>query len=164
MTLLDWALVVVWAGVTLAGFWRGAVRLVLGIGGGVAGLWLAVVAGEDIAAQLDTIIGPGWLAAVLGRLLPLVLCTLLAWAAGWGFENTLQALHLGWLNRLLGATLAGVAAALLLAVLIVTASRFSPGAAAVCRDSRLTPWLVSGLDLVLGKAQQAELPVPNPEG
>ena len=164
MTVLDWALVVVWVGVTLAGFWRGAVRLVLGIGGGVAGLWLAVVAGEDIAVQLHTVIGPGWLAAVLGRLVPIVLCTLLAWAAGWGLEHTLQALHLGWLNRLLGATLAGAAGALLLAMLIVTASRFSPGAAAVCRDSKLTPWLVKGLDVVLGEAQHAELTVPKPEG
>jgi uncharacterized membrane protein required for colicin V production len=125
---------------------------------------LAVVAGDDIAAQLHAVIGPGWLAAVLGRLAPIVLCTLLAWAAGWGLGNTLKALHLGWLNRLLGATLAGAAGALLLAVLIVTASRFSPGAAAVCRDSRLTPWLVSGLDMVLGKADSGDLPVPKPEG
>ncbi len=163
MTILDWALVVVWVGVTLAGFWRGAVRLVLGVGGGVAGLWLAVVAGDDIAAQLAPVVGLGWLAAVLGRLAPIVLCTLLAWAAGWGLEHTLQALHLGWLNRLLGAALAGAAGALLLAVLIVTASRFSPGAEVVCRDSRLTPWLVSGLDLALGQAQHADPPAPKPE-
>jgi len=121
MTVLDWALVVVWAGVTLAGFWRGAVQLVLGVGGVVAGLWLAVVAGEDIATQLHTLGGPGWVAAVLGRLLPIVVCTLLAWAAGWGLEHTLRALHLGWLNRLLGAAVAGAAGALVLAVLIVIA-------------------------------------------
>ncbi len=164
MTLLDWVLVVVWAGVSLAGFWRGAVRLVLGLGGAVAGVWLAVAAGDDIGAELAGVMGPDWLAAVLGRLIPVVLCTLVAWAAGWGFERTLEALRLGWLNRLLGAAVAGVAGALLLAVLLVSAARFSPTAAAVCREARLTPWLMAGLDLVLGEATPPDLPVPTPEG
>lgn len=164
MTLLDGVLVVVWAGVTLAGFWRGAVQLVLGIGGAVAGVWLAVVAGEELAAELAPVVGSGWPAAVAGRLLPVVLCTLVAWAAGWGFGATLKALRLGWLNRLLGAGLAGVAGALLLAVLLVGAARFSPTVAEACRSSTLTPWLMAGLDLVLGEAAPPELPAPEPEG
>lgn len=164
MTVLDWVLVVVWVGVTLAGFWRGAVQLVLGIGGAVAGIWLAVVAGEEIASELAGVVGPSWLPAVLGRLLPILLCTLVAWAAGWGFGATLKALRLGWLNRLLGAGLAGAAGALLLAVLLVSAARFSPTVAEACRESTLTPWLMTGLDLVLGESGAPDLPAPNPEG
>lgn len=33
MTVLDWVLLTVWFGVTLAGFWKGAMRFVLGGGG-----------------------------------------------------------------------------------------------------------------------------------
>ena len=28
MTLIDWVLVIVWAGIALSGFWKGAVRIV----------------------------------------------------------------------------------------------------------------------------------------
>ena len=84
MTALDWVLVVVWVGVALCGFWKGAVRLVLGIGGGVAGFGLAVVAGPEIADALEPRIGVGWLAAVLGWLLPIAICVGVCVAAGWG--------------------------------------------------------------------------------
>ena len=68
MTLLDWVLVVVWLGVTLGGFWEGAVRLVFGGGGLIVGVWLAVAAGGDVAAALLEVVGVDWIAAVLGRL------------------------------------------------------------------------------------------------
>ena len=83
MTLLDWALLVVWLGVTLSGFWKGAVRLVFGGGGLIVGLWLAVMVGGDTAATLEPVLGIDWIAAVLGRLLPLVGCVLVGLVAGW---------------------------------------------------------------------------------
>ena len=66
MTLLDWALLLVWLGVTLGGFWKGAVRIVFGGGGLIVGLWLAVAAGGDAAAAMESLIGIEWLAEVLG--------------------------------------------------------------------------------------------------
>ena len=54
MTPLDWVLVVVWLGLTLGGFWKGAVRIIFGGGGLAAGLWLAVVAGA-VALLIKTI-------------------------------------------------------------------------------------------------------------
>ena len=102
MTVVDWVLIVVWLGLTLGGFWKGAVRIIFGGGGLAAGLWLAVIAGADAQAALEGVIGIPWIAAVGGRVLLVLLCTGLALLAGWGIEHTLKALHLGWVNRLLG--------------------------------------------------------------
>ena len=38
MTFLDWVLVVVWAGITLGGFFKGAIRIVFGLGGVALGI------------------------------------------------------------------------------------------------------------------------------
>jgi len=87
MTVVDWVLVVVWLGLTLGGFWKGAVRIIFGGGGLAAGLWLAVVAGADAQAALEGVIGIPWLSAIAGRILLVVLCTGLALLAGWGIEH-----------------------------------------------------------------------------
>lgn len=156
MTLLDWALLVVWLGVTLSGFWKGAVRLVFGGGGLIVGLWLAVAVGSDAAATLEPVIGVEWIAAVLGRLLPLVGCVLVGLVAGWGIERTLQALHLGWLNRLCGAGLAGTAGLLLLSVFLVTAIRLSPAFEEVAARSLLAPHLTRMLGWVASQEAAAD--------
>ena len=77
MTVIDWVLIVVWLGLTLGGFWKGAVRIIFGGGGLAAGLWLAVIAGADAQAALEGVIGIPWIAAVGGRVL-------LVQATGWG--------------------------------------------------------------------------------
>ena len=126
MTLLDGVLVAFWLGVTLGGLWKGAIRIVAGIGGAAVGVWLAVVAHTEVTAVLAGWTSVAWLAAALGWLAPPVLCLALAVAAGWGMERTLEALHLGWLNRLAGAALAGVVGAGLLGLLLATATAASP--------------------------------------
>jgi membrane protein required for colicin V production len=149
MTVLDWGLLVIWLGVALCGFWKGAVRIVFGVGGAVAGIWFATVAGADVALALEEHISPPWLATVLGHGVPVLLCLGLCFAAGWGIERTLKAMKLGWLNRLGGAVLAGFAAALLLAVIVVAAARFSPAWAELCRRSLLTPYLLQLLEYLV---------------
>lgn len=156
MTLLDWALLVVWLGVTLGGFWKGAVRLVFGGGGLIVGLWLAVVVGSDAAATLQPVVGIGWIAEVLGRLLPLVGCVLVGLVAGWGIERTLEALHLGWLNRLCGAGLAAAAGLLLLSLFLVTAIRMSPTFEEVAGRSLLAPHLTRMLGWVTSQDATAD--------
>ena len=84
MTVVDWVLIVVWLGLTLGGFWKGAVRMIFGGGGLAVGLWLAVIAGADAQAALEGVIGIPWLAAALGRLLLVLLTTGLCLLAGWG--------------------------------------------------------------------------------
>jgi len=148
MTVLDWVLLTVWLGVTLAGFWKGAMRFVLGGGGVVAGVWLAVVAGSDLAHSLEPLVGEGWVSSLAGVVLPVLLCVGLGLVAGWGFEKTLRALHLGWLNRLAGALLAGLVAAVLLAVLVIFACGVSPAFAEQVAESRLVPFLSRALQLL----------------
>jgi len=152
MTALDWALVVVWLGVALCGFWKGAARLVLGVGGVVAGLWLAVAVGADAELLLEGLLGAGWVAAALGRVLPAVVCVALCLAAGWGISRTLEALHLGWLNRLAGALLAGGVGLILLAVLLGAAVRTSPSLRELSGRSLLAPRLLA----VWGQAADAQ--------
>ncbi len=111
MTVLDWVLVVVWAGIALGGFFKGAVRIVFGLGGAALGIWLAVVVGPDLGVSLTGTVNSEWLVFGLAYLIPFVVVSLLCLLAGWGMEKTLEALKLGCLNRVFGAVLAGAAAA-----------------------------------------------------
>ena len=153
MTFLDWVLIVVWVGLALGGFWKGAIRIIFGGGGLVAGLWLAVVAGADAQAALEGVIGIPWLSAVLGRVLLVVLCAGLCLLAGWGIERTLTAMHLGWVNRLLGALLAGAVAAVLLGLVVVVAIQFSPELASLCRESQVAQYLLWISENLLGAVE-----------
>lgn len=153
MTVVDWVLVVVWLGLTLGGFWKGAVRIIFGGGGLAAGLWLAVVAGADAQAALEGVLGIPWLSAILGRILLVVLCTGLALLAGWGIEHTLKAMHLGWVNRLLGAALAGLVAAFILGMMVIVAIQFSPELARLCRESQVAQYLLWLSEMLLGAVE-----------
>ncbi|MCP4899213.1 MAG: CvpA family protein [bacterium] len=145
MTLIDWILVVLWAGIALSGFWKGAVRIVFGVGGLIAGIWLASVAGSDVAARLEPSVGVEWIAVGLGWFLPVLLCVGVCLLAGWGVERTLEALHLKWLNRLLGAVIAGAAGLILLLCLIIAGMQLSPDLAELCAESYLIPRLLDML-------------------
>lgn len=143
MTVVDWILLVVWAGITLSGFWKGAIRLVFGVGGFLVGLWLAVAVGDGIAAELGRYVGPDWVAQILGRLLPLLGCVAVCAGAGWGLDRTLRALRLGWVNRLAGAVLAAAIMAVLLGVVLSTGASMSPAWAEQCSRSLLAPRLMA---------------------
>lgn len=154
MSVLDWLVLVVWLGITLGGFWKGAVRIVFGIGGLLVGLWLAVMVGPAVAAWAAPWLGAGWAAAVIARVGLVMAAALVCLLAGWGLERTLAALHLGWLNRLAGAALAAAAAGLLLAIALAAAIRTSP----VCRElgerSRLVPLLIGAVTAAEGPPQE----------
>lgn len=163
MTLLDWVLVVLLAGITLSGFWHGAVRIVFGLGGLVGGLWLAVVAGAELADAMVPWLGSGWLPAIIARLALLLTSIVVSVLAGWGLERTLRALHLGWANRLLGAGLAGAAAALLLAGALMAGSSVSPEIAAAAHRSRLAGKLLGALAGSADEGYRTPAPTPAPE-
>jgi len=167
MTVLDWVLVVVWTGITLGGFFKGAIRIVFGLGGVALGLWLSVVVGPDLAVTLTGLVNSEWLTLGMAYLLPLVVVALLCLLAGWGMEKTLEALKLGCLNRLFGAALAGAAAAAVLAVLLVTAVRLSPELAEIEERSVLLARVQTAMGWVIETqevgAQEAEAPAPTEE-
>ncbi len=151
MTPLDWVLVVLWAGIALSGFWKGAVKIVFGIGGLLIGLWLSLAVGPDLGTSLAASIGPHWVASLLGYVLPVLAAVVLFGLAGWGIERTLKALRLGWLNRLLGAALAGLVGGVLLGFVLILSLGISPEWAELCRESLLFPYLVELSRLVFGR-------------
>ncbi len=142
MTLLDWGLLVLWLGIALSGFWKGVVRIVFLTAGAVVGGWLAVVAGPSLASRVAELVAVPWLAAVIARVLPLLGCLALFLAAGWGLHRTLEAMSLGWLNRVLGALLTGVVGGLVLGLLVASAAELSPTWRAACEQSLLAPHLI----------------------
>ena len=142
MSWLDVVLAIIWFGATLSGFWKGAVRIVFSIGGIVGGLWLASLIGADLGDRLLPLVSVEVVASILGYLLPVVVCTLLALVSGWGLERTCEALRLGWLNRLAGAALAGLAAAVLLGVLVATSASLSPACAEAAASSAVASFLL----------------------
>jgi uncharacterized membrane protein required for colicin V production len=137
MTVLDWVLVVVWAGITMGGFFKGAIRIVFGLGGLALGIWLAVVVAPDLALALTGRFNSEWLILGLAYLIPFAIVSVLCLLAGWGMEKTLEGLKLGCVNRGLGALLAGSVAAAVLAALLVTAVRLSPEVASMQERSVL---------------------------
>lgn len=162
MTILDIVLVVVWAGITLGGFFKGAIRIVFGLGGVALGIWLSVVVAPDLALSLTGLVNSEWLTLILAYLLPLVVVALLCLLAGWGMEKTLEALKLGCVNRLLGAALAGATAAAVLAILLVTAVRLSPELAEMEERSVLLARVQSVMGLAIevteDEPQEADAP------
>jgi len=150
MTPLDWILLILWAGITASGFWKGAVRLVFGLGGLAAGIWLALLFAGELASRLDGFIRPHWLAAICAWILPVLIATLIFTLAGWGIERSFKALHLGWANRLLGASLAGFAGALLLGLLLVFSLGLSPEWRDLCSRSLFFPYLSRLADFFFG--------------
>ena len=156
MTALDWVLTVVWLGLTLGGFWKGAVRIIFAGGGLLAGFWLAVIAGADAQSVLQQVVAVPWLAAVLARLLLVFLCGGLCLLAGWGIERTLTALRLGWLNRLAGAVLAAAVAATILGFVVVMAIRISPELAELCASSVVAQHLLGISEMLLGAVETVD--------
>jgi hypothetical protein len=157
MTPLDWVLIVVWLGLTLGGFWKGAVRIIFTGGGLLVGLWLAVIAGADAQAALEEAVAVPWLAAVLARVLLVLVCAGFCLLAGWGVERTLTAFKLGWLNRLIGAALAASIAALVLGLVVIVAIRFSPGLAELCAESVVAQYLLWASEMLLGAVEVTDI-------
>lgn len=162
MIFLDWVILILWLGITLSGFWKGAVRIVFGLGGIVVGLWLAVVAGPQAESVLAGVIGDGWIAAALARLLLVLACAILFLVAGWGLQQTLEALHMGWLNRVTGAVLAGAVGVVLLAVFVGFAARLSPGWEEWSHDSVFVEPL-AGVWLAVAVPQETATEAGGPE-
>jgi uncharacterized membrane protein required for colicin V production len=145
MTALDWIVLLVWTGITLGGFWKGAVRIVFGVGGLLLGVWLAIMLGPEATDWWRQWLGNGWAATVLGHaglaLAAVAVCLL----AAWGVDRTVSALKLGWLNRIAGAAVAGVAAALVLALAVAAAVRVSPVCRELSQRSLLVPRLIGAV-------------------
>lgn len=163
MTALDWIVLLLWVGITLGGFWKGAVRIVFGVGGLLLGLWLALMLGADATDWWLGWIDARWLAAALGYGGLVAAAAGVCLLAAWGVDRTLLALRLGWLNRLAGAAVAGVAAALVLAIAVAAAVRAVPGCRELSQRSLLVPRLLAAVAVGGQPADAAATAPSDPE-
>lgn len=119
---MDIALVIIVVGCALAGLWWGALRLVAGLAAVVA----AVAAGRWVAPAAAMLAGGGAPPSPGLRVGAIVVCALLAavvvFVAARGLRKALEALRLGWLDRLAGMVAAGGLAAVVLGLLLALAA------------------------------------------
>ena len=66
-------------------------------------------------------------------------------------------MHLSWLNRLLGAALAGVVAAVFLGMVVIIAIQFSPELAELCRGSIVAGYLLMISEFLLGAVETLDV-------
>lgn len=130
------------------GLLKGLTRLLIGIGALVAAFILAARYHAPAAAAVGGVLDVPEPAAKLIGYLAIFLGTTLAGALlGRILRGVLKAAMLGWADRL-GGALAGLAAALLAAALVILpVVAYAPAGERVLRDSVLAPWVTVVADV-----------------
>jgi membrane protein required for colicin V production len=149
MNVLDVGLLVLAALLAGVGLLKGLTRLLVGIAALVAAFFLAALLHEAFAARLA-----GWFRAprpalLLAAYFAIFVGTLLV-GGGIAFiaRRLVKAAMLGWADRLAGAALGLVAAALVAAVLVLPVVAYAPAGAAMLETSVLAPYVAVVADLV----------------
>ncbi|MFW5992974.1 MAG: CvpA family protein, partial [Desulfohalobiaceae bacterium] len=149
MNGLDIFLIVLGGYTFLRGIFRGLVREAASICGLILGFWLAHNSYPLAAEPLQRIIPAQEYAEIVAYACLFMLALLFFLLLGIGLQRLLQALLLGWLDRLAGALL-GLAKGLILACLVFLGlGFFLPQDSTLLTESRLAPYLV----LVLHKLE-----------
>ena len=129
---MDAVIFVVVGGCAVLGMAWGAVRMVSLIAAVAAGVLAARWAGPGAAQLLAGSSPPGGSGRMLATAVVSLAAVILVWLAGKGLRRALQALHLGWLDRIAGMAAGAGAAALVLALLL--------GLAAIGGHGPSSPW------------------------
>lgn len=146
-TPFDWFLVLVLVVSTLAAFQRGIIRVLLSLGGWVAGLLLASWNYLGLATTLHQWIASFEVCEVAGFLIILLLVLVLFGCVAAILRKTVHAIGLGFVDRLAGAA-AGMVRGLLVgvgAMMLITA--FAPDSDWL-RNSQLSPYFLDGVHAV----------------
>jgi len=142
MNVLDIVLVVIMAAFIVYGAVKGIVRLALGSIAVALGVFLGCWYNAPAASALS-----GWIQnEPVRRLVALALIFLATLAAFavlvWFITKTLEAVKLRWLDRLSGAALGLLVAALLAAALLVPLVAFLPADSSLVGNSTLSPYVL----------------------
>ena len=140
MNILDIVVLVVLISFAIYGGVKGMVRLILGTGATLTGLFLGIWFNEEVAAIL-----PGWIESDGGRRLAAVALVMLATMIlasiiVWSIQRMLAAVSLRWVDRLTGSLLGLAVASFLVAAAMVPLAAFSPPESDLIRASRLAPY------------------------
>jgi membrane protein required for colicin V production len=151
LSAVDILAILLLAAFALFGFLRGMVRLVFGFAALILGWSLALRLCEPVGRRLQLIVssadGAGGFEGyrVAGFALVFMAVTIAAALLAWFITRALEAVKLGCLNRLAGASLG-----LLLGILVICAATVpllalaSPDGGFLTKDSRLAPYAVAG--------------------
>ncbi len=119
---MDVAVLLVVVGCAVVGVVWGAVRLATAVAAIVAavlaGRWVGPVAASWLVGGSPTHGGP----RVIGTVAAALVAGILVLIAGRGLQRGMEALHLGWLDRIAGAVLSACGAALVVAVMLALAA------------------------------------------
>ncbi len=146
-TAFDWFLVVVVVVSTVAAFQRGIIRVLLSLGGLIAGIIIASWNYETVAASLRRSISNYAVCEIIAFLVILILVMVLFHFVARALSKTVKAIGLGFIDRLLGAAF-GFARGIVLGVAaMMVAAAFFPDASWL-ENSALTPYFLSGVHAV----------------
>jgi membrane protein required for colicin V production len=146
-TVFDWFLLLIVVVSTIAAFQKGIIRVLLSLGGLIAGIMIASWNYETLAVSLERSIHNLGLAEVIAFLVILALVLVLFSFVARALSKTIQAIGLGFVDRLLGAAF-GFARGLLLGIVaMMVAAAFFPEASWL-ENSALSPYFLDGVHAV----------------
>jgi len=146
-TAFDWFLVLVVVISTAMAFQRGLIRVLLSLGGLIVGILVASWNYQAVALNLSRWISSFQVAEVVAFLLILILVMVLfAWIAKI-LRSTVQAIGLGFVDRVLGAAFGFVRGLLIGVVMMMAVTAFAPRTSWI-QNSQLAPYFLSGVHAV----------------
>jgi membrane protein required for colicin V production len=146
-TAFDWFLILILAVSTLAAFQKGIIRVLLSLGGLIAGIMIASWNYETLAVSLERSIHDVVLADVIAFLAILGLILVLFSFVAKALSNTIKAIGLGFVDRLLGAVFGFARGVLLGIAAMMLAAAFFPQALWL-QNSALSPYFLDGVHAV----------------
>ena len=147
MNLFDWFLVAILAYSTVVAFVRGILLELFSLGGLVAGILLAAWNYPALAALLSRIITTAATADVVAFLLIAVGVMIVAALVGRTLHRTVDAIGLGFFDRLLGAGFGFARGCLLGVAILMAATAFLPKTDWI-ENSHLAPYFLAGVHAV----------------
>lgn len=142
-TAFDWFLVVLVVISTVAAFQKGIIRVLLSLGGVIAGILIASWNYEPVAVRLERSIASIAICEVVAFLGIFLLVFILVTLVARAIAKTVKAIGLGFVDRLLGAAFGLVRGVLLGIVAMMIAAAFFPESTWL-RDSALSPYFLIG--------------------
>ncbi len=147
MNGFDIGVLVLAAAAILAGLWNGLVRILVGLGALVVAFLLAARFHDGLSARMPSFGGRPEARSIAAYVLVFVAVLLAAAVVAWLVRRLLQAVALGWIDRLGGAAVGLVFVLLFAAFVVVPVVAYAPAGRTLLADSTLAPYVEVVADL-----------------
>ena len=129
------------------GLWKGFVRIAIGMAGLAVSLALALRLAARGPEWFAGVLASGQVARIVAFILVLACGLLLTGLAAWIARKLVASAEVGWVDRLVGATVGLVGGCLGISGLLVGLTAFLPPGSAVLGESVLLPYAITVSDL-----------------